>query len=81
MSNAARVPETWELTGDDARKALSGDGRAAARCATRRAPARGRRFQRLAVAGVRDLLVLVEGLIVIVGLGTAFGSGDSAGDR
>ena len=27
MSTAAKVPETWELTGDDAREALASTGR------------------------------------------------------
>lgn len=74
MSTAARVPETWELTGDDARKALASVGRVRLLRDS---------FQRLRAADgfshARSLafvtsLVLVQGLIVVVGLASAFGS-------
>ena len=74
MSTAQRVPETFELTGDDARDALLRTGR-------------GRllrdAFQRLRVADgfshARSLaflvsLVAVEGIIAIVGLSSALGA-------
>jgi YihY family inner membrane protein len=71
MSTAALVPETWELTGDDARETLLHTGR-------RRLLADA--FQRLRVADgfshIRSLaftvsLVLVQGLIALVGLASA----------
>lgn len=72
MSTAALVPETWELTGDDARQTLLHTGR-------RQLLADA--FQRLRVADgfshARSLaftvaLVLVQGLIALVGLASAF---------
>jgi YihY family inner membrane protein len=72
MSTATKVPETWELTGDDARKTLQEAGR-------RRLV--GDAFVRLRAADgfshARSLafvtsLVLVQGLIALVGFTTAF---------
>ena len=72
MSTATTVPETWELTGDDARKMLMETGR---RRLVKDA------FSRLRAADgfshARSLafvtsLVLVQGLIAIVGFTTAF---------
>ena len=54
MSAAARVPETWELTGDDARETLAHRSLATAPRRVR-APARRRRVQPRAVARVRDV--------------------------
>lgn len=76
MSTAAKVPETWELTGDDARKTLVETGRRQLLTDS---------FVRLRAADgfshARSLafvtsLVLVQGLIALVGLAEAFG-----GDR
>ncbi len=77
MSTAERVPETFELTGDDAWRTLSHCGR-------------GRllkdAFQRLRVAdgfsharalAFATALVLVQGLISMVGLAAAIGSEES----
>ena len=73
MSTATLVPETWELTGDDARATLTRTGR-------RRLLADS--FRRLRVADgfshARSLafmttLVLVQGLIAIVGLASVLG--------
>jgi YihY family inner membrane protein len=73
MSTATLVPETWELTGDDARATLLHTGR-------RRLLADS--FRRLRVADgfshARSLafmtsLVLVQGLIAVVGLASAVG--------
>lgn len=73
MSTATRVPETWELTGDDARKTLLATGR-------RRLVVDA--FARLRYADgfshARSLafvtsLVFVEGLIALVGFAAAFG--------
>jgi YihY family inner membrane protein len=74
VSTATRVPETHELTGDDARKTLASTGRAALLRDS---------FVRLRAADgfshARSLafmisLVLVQGLIVLVGLASAFGT-------
>ena len=73
MSTATRVPETWELTGDDARKTLLATGR-------RRLVVDA--FARLRYADgfshARSLafvmsLVFVQGLIALVGFAAAFG--------
>jgi YihY family inner membrane protein len=73
VSTAQLVPETWELSGDDARRTLAETGR-------RRLLADA--FQRLRVADgfshARSLafmtsLVLVEGLIALVGFASLFG--------
>ena len=74
MSTAARVPETWELTGDDARETLASTGRLALlrdavvrlRAADGTSHARGLAF---AVS-----LVLVQGLVIVVGFAVATGS-------
>ena len=74
MSTATRVPETWELTGDDARKTLLETGR-------RRLIVDA--FARLRYADgfshARSLafvmsLVFVQGLIALVGFAAAFGN-------
>ena len=74
MSTAVRVPETWELTGDDARETLATTGRLRLLKDA---------FMRLRLADgtshARSLafvtsLVLVQGLIVMVGFAAAFGS-------
>jgi YihY family inner membrane protein len=73
MSTAALVPETFELTGDDAREALHGVGVGTLLT---------RSFQRFRVADgfshARSLafmtsLLVVQGLIALVGLATAIG--------
>ena len=73
MSTAAKVPETWELTGDDARKTLLHTGRIQLLKDS---------FVRLRAADgfshARSLafvtsLVLVQGLIALVGFAAAFG--------
>jgi uncharacterized BrkB/YihY/UPF0761 family membrane protein len=75
MSTATLVPETHELTGDDARATLSHVGRRQLLSDA---------FLRLRVADgfshARSLafvtsLVLVQGLIALVGLATALGQG------
>ena len=74
MSTAARVPETWELTGDDARETLASTGRIALlrdavvrlRAADGTSHSRGLAF---AVS-----LVLVQGLVIVVGFAVATGS-------
>jgi YihY family inner membrane protein len=74
VSTANRVPETWELTGDDAREALASTGRLVLirdavirlRAADGTSHARGLAF---AVS-----LVLVQGLVIVVGFAVATGS-------
>lgn len=74
MSTASHVKETWELTGDDARKTLASTGTIALlkdaivrlRAADGTSNARGLAF---AVS-----LVLVQGLVVVVGLAVTTGS-------
>ncbi len=74
MSTAAPVPETWELTGDDARKALAGTGRGQLLrdAFVRLRAADG--FSHSRSLAFATSLVLVQGLIVIAGLASAFGS-------
>jgi YihY family inner membrane protein len=74
VSTASHVKETWELTGDDARRTLASTGRMALlkdavvrlRAADGTSHSRGLAF---AVS-----LVLVQGLVVVVGLAVATGS-------
>ena len=74
MSTASRVPETWELTGDDARETLASTGtvRLLKDSLERLRRADGTSHSR-SLAFVTSL-VLVQGLIVIVGFAAAFGS-------
>jgi YihY family inner membrane protein len=73
MSTAAKVPETWELTGDDARETLLETGRwqlikdsfVRLRAADGFSHARSLAFV--------TSLVLVQGLIALVGFASAFG--------
>lgn len=73
MSTAAPVPETWELTGDDARKALAANGRLRL---LRDAFARFRSadgFSHARSLAFVTSLVLVQSLVVVVGLAATFG--------
>ncbi len=73
MSTASRVPETWELTGDDARKMLEHLGR---RHLLRDAFLRLRfadGFSHARSMAFATTLVLVQGLIAIVGLASVLG--------
>lgn len=73
MSTATRVPETWELTGDDARKTLLATGRVrlVADAFTRLRYADG--FSHARSLAFAIALVLVQGLIALVGFAAAFG--------
>ena len=73
MSTATRVPETWELTGDDARKTLLATGRIRliADAFTRLRYADG--FSHARSLAYAIALVLVQGLIALVGFAAAFG--------
>jgi YihY family inner membrane protein len=73
MSTAAKVPETWELTGDDARETLLETGRwqLVKDSFVRLRAADGFSHSR-SLAFVTSL-VLVQGLIALVGFAAAFG--------
>jgi YihY family inner membrane protein len=73
MSTATRVPETWELTGDDARETLLATGRKrlVADAYKRLRYADGFSHARSLAFAVN--LVLVQGLIALVGFAAAFG--------
>jgi YihY family inner membrane protein len=73
MSTAAKVPETWELTGDDARRTLLDTGRMQLLkdSFVRLRAADGFSHSR-SLAFVTSL-VLVQGLIALVGFAAAFG--------
>ena len=73
MSTATRVPETWELTGDDARKTLLATGRLRL---VRDAFVRFRYadgFSHARSLAFAISLVLVQGLIALVGFAAAYG--------
>jgi YihY family inner membrane protein len=73
MSNATRVPETVELTGDDARKTLADTGRLTLLrdSFVRLRAADG--FSHARALAFTTSLILVQGMIVVVGLASAFG--------
>jgi YihY family inner membrane protein len=72
VSTAAKVPETWELTGDDARRTLAetGRGRLVRDAFVRLRAADG--FSHARSLAFLTSLVLVQGLIALVGFTTAF---------
>ncbi len=72
MSTAAKVPETWELTGDDARRTLMETGRVrlVRDAFVRLRAADG--FSHARSLAFMTSLVLVQGLIALVGFTTAF---------
>jgi YihY family inner membrane protein len=74
MSTATRVPETWELSGDDARETLLETGRArlVADAFVRLRYADG--FSHTRSLAFVIALVLVQGLIALVGFAAAFGN-------
>ncbi len=73
MSTATLVPETWELTGDDARKTLAATGRGALlRDAFERLRAADGFSHARSLAFVTSL-VLVQGLVVLVGFSVLLG--------
>ena len=71
MSTAARVPETWELTGDDARETLASTGsdRPDEDAVVRLRAADGTSHSRGLAFAVS--LVLVQGLVIVVGFAVA----------
>ncbi len=74
MSTAQLVPETWELSGDDARETLSGTGRCqlAQDAFVRLRAADG--FSHARSLAFVIALVMVQGVIVIVGIAAAMGN-------
>ena len=78
MSTATPVPETWELTGDDAWRVLRTGGR---RALLRNAFVRFRvadGFSHARSLAYATSLVFVQATIAIVGLASALGEGSSA---
>src|ERR1700675_43534 len=75
MSTANQVPETWELTGDDARQTLEHTGRwrLIRDAFTRLRYADG--FSHARSLAYLTTLVFLEGIIALVGFTTALGSG------
>jgi YihY family inner membrane protein len=75
MSTATRVPETWELTGDDARETLAhtGSKRLLADAFVRLRVADG--FSHARSMAYATTLVLVQAIIAVVGLASALGRG------
>jgi YihY family inner membrane protein len=73
MSNATRVPETYELSGDDAWETLADTGRLALlkNSFERLRAADG--FSHARALAFTTSLILVQGMIVVVGLASAFG--------
>jgi YihY family inner membrane protein len=73
VSTATRVPETFELTGDDARKTLADTGwlRLLKDSFVRLRAADG--FSHARALAFTISLILVQGMIVVVGLASAFG--------
>jgi YihY family inner membrane protein len=76
MSTAKLVPETWELTGDDARKTLlnTGRGRLIRDAFTRLRSADG--FSHARSLAFLIALVSFQGIIALVGLATLLGHGE-----
>jgi YihY family inner membrane protein len=75
MSTANLVPETWKLTGDDARKTLASTGRLRlARDAFKRLRAADGSSHARSLAFVTGL-VLLQGIIAVLGLASALGEG------
>ena len=75
MSTATPVPETWELTGDDARETLARHRPAPAAPRRLRTAARRRRLQpRRVRSRIAISLVLVQAIIALVGLAAALGN-------
>ncbi|MFN8025874.1 MAG: YihY/virulence factor BrkB family protein [Acidimicrobiia bacterium] len=74
MSTAQLVPETWELTGDDARETLTGTGRRqlAQDAFVRLRAADG--FSHARSLAFVIALVMVQGVVVIVGVAAALGN-------
>ena len=76
MSTAAAVPETWELSGDDAWETLRTTGRARlAGDAFRRFRAADGTSHARSMAFLSGLIV-IQGIVVVLGLASALGQGN-----
>ena len=76
MSTAAAVPETWELSGDDAWETLRTTGRARlAGDAFRRFRAADGTSHARSMAFV-SMLIVIQGVIIMLGLASAIGQGN-----
>ncbi len=76
MSTAAAVPETWELSGDDAWETLRTTGRARlASDAFRRFRAADGTSHARSMAFV-SMLIVIQGVIIVLGLASAIGQGN-----
>lgn len=75
MSSANRVPETWNLTGSDAKETLSttGNGRLLRDAFERLRASDG--FSHARSMAFATSLILVQGVIALVGLASAIGNG------
>jgi YihY family inner membrane protein len=73
VSNATRVPETHELTGDDARKTLASTGTVALLRDSFERMRAADGFSHARALAFTTSLSLVQGAIVLVGLASAFG--------
>ncbi len=78
MSTAHLIPETWHLTGDDARKTLANTGRLrlVRDAFTRLRAADG--FSHARSLAFATGLVLLQGIIAVVGLASALGTGPAS---
>lgn len=78
MSTANLVPETWKLTGDDARKTIASTGRLRlARDAFKRLRAADG-FSHARSLAFATGLVLLQGIIAVIGLASALGKGGAS---
>jgi YihY family inner membrane protein len=73
VSTASRVPETHELTGDDARKTLSSTGTATLLRDSFERMRAADGFSHVRALAFTTSLAVVQGAIVLVGLASAFG--------
>ncbi len=73
MSTASRVPETHELTGDDARRTLAATGTSALLRDSFERMRAADGFSHARALAFTTSLALVQGAIVLVGLASAFG--------
>jgi hypothetical protein len=76
LSTAAAVPETWELSGDDAWETLRTTGRARlAGDAFRRFRAADGTSHARSMAFV-SMLIVIQGVIIVLGLASTIGQGE-----
>jgi YihY family inner membrane protein len=78
MSTASPVPETWHLTGDDARKTLTHTGRARLAHDAFRRLRLSDGFSHARSMAFAATLVAVQAVIAVVGLASALGKGQAS---